>query len=219
MVDTGAVSQRRTSTPLRLLLGALAIAALGAACSSTGYSYVKNSDDKTYFKVPDKWTLYEEEELSKSLGLSPRELEQFQEGTWQVGFDASPKPSLKHLLDPRSKHPTGIASVEQLDFDASDNASIVALRNQFLDVDSAVQAGDAEILSYEMLEPDGGFHGFHLVVDIAVDGGRTITFDQTSLLDQSASKVYNLIVTCGARCYADNADQIDRVVGSWTVEA
>ena len=100
-----------------------------------------------------------------------------------------------------------------------DNASIVALRNQFLDVDSAVQAGDAEILSYEMLEPDGGFHGFHLVVDIAVDGGRTITFDQTSLLDQSASKVYNLIVTCGARCYADNADQIDRVVGSWTVEA
>jgi hypothetical protein len=30
--------------------------------------------------------------------------------------------------------------------------------------------------------------------------------------------VFNLIVTCGAKCYADNADQIDRVVGSWTVE-
>jgi hypothetical protein len=69
-----------------------------------------------------------------------------------------------------------------------------------------------------MLEPEGGFHGFHLVVDLVVDGGRTITFDQTSLLDQSSSKVFNLIVTCGAKCYADNADQIDRVVGSWTVE-
>jgi len=217
MVDTCAVT-RQTSHALRLLLGAVVITLLAAACSSTGYTYVKNSDDRTYFKVPDKWKLYEEEELSKSLGLSPRELEQYREGTWQVGFDASPRPSLKHLLDPKSKHPTGIASVEELDFDATDNASIVSLRNQFLDLDSAVQAGDAEIVDYEMLEPEGGFHGFHLVVDLVVDGGRTITFDQTSLLDQASSKVFNLIVTCGAKCYADNADQIDRVVGSWTVE-
>lgn len=217
MVDTGTVT-RQTSHVLRLLLGAVVIAVLAAACSSTGYTYVKNSDDRTYFKVPDKWKLYEEAELSKSLGLSPRELEQFREGTWQVGFDASPRPSLEHLLDPRSKHPTGIASVEELDFDGTDNASIVSLRNQFLDLDSAIQAGDAEIVDYEMLEPEGGFRGFHLVVDLAVDGGRTITFDQTSLLDQGSSKVFNLIVTCGASCYADNSDQIDRVVGSWTVE-
>ena len=58
MVDTGEVTGR-TSHPLVLLLSALAIAVLAAACSGTGYTYVKNSDDQTYFKVPDKWKLYE----------------------------------------------------------------------------------------------------------------------------------------------------------------
>ncbi len=217
MVDTGGVTPG-ASRLLRLLGGALAVTTLGAACSSTGYSYVKNSDDRTYFKVPDQWTLYGDDEVAKSLGLSPRELEQYREGTWQVGFDADPHPSLKHLLDPASKHPTGVASVEELDFESSDNASLATLRNQFLDFDTAVQSGEAEIVEYEMLQPDGGFRGFHLVVDLAVEGGRTITFDQTSLIDQSSSKIYNLIVTCGARCYTDNSEQIGNVVESWTVE-
>ena len=42
----------------------LALAVAGAACSSSGYHYVKNSDDRTYFKVPDGWKLYDEDELT-----------------------------------------------------------------------------------------------------------------------------------------------------------
>jgi len=194
----------------------LALGALGAACASTGYSYIKNSDDRTYFKVPDQWTVYDEDALTRS--LTPRERESIRESSWQVGFDASPDPSLKHLLDPRSKHPTGLASVDELGFDQSDTASLETLRNQYLEVDAAVQAGQGEIVEYELLEPEGGFRGFHLVVDLALEGGRTITFDQTTLIDQSSSRLYNLVLTCGAQCYADNADQIGRVVDSWTVE-
>jgi hypothetical protein len=222
MVDTGVVTGRRIRSKRRgvrlcaaVLLGPLAL--VGAACSSTGYSYVKDSDDRTYFKVPDQWTLFDQDALVK--GLSPRERDAALETSWQVGFDASPKPRLGHLLDPSSKHPTGIASVEELDFDSSDNASLATLRNYFIDVDSALDAGQAEIVAYEPLEPDGGFRGFHLVFDLELDGGRTITFDQTTLMDQSSSKLYNLIITCGARCYADNQDKIERVVDSWTVEA
>jgi hypothetical protein len=214
MVDTGAVSRRLH--PLHVLPGALAIAVLAAACSSTGYSYVKNSDDRTYFKVPDQWTIYDEDALTED--LAPRDRDAARETSWQVGFDASPEPSLKHLLDVKSKHPTGFAVVQELDFDAADTISLMGLRNAFFDVDAAVQNQAGEIVSYEPIELDGGFHGFHLVADLVTDSGRTVTLDQTTLLDQATSKMYALIVTCEATCYSDNTDKIDRVVGSWTVE-
>lgn len=214
MVDTGAVSRRLH--PLHVLSGALAIGVLAAACSSSGYSYVKNSDDRTYFKVPDQWTIFDEDALTED--LAPRERDTARETSWQVGFDASPKPSLRHLLDVKSKHPTGFAVVQELDFDAADTISLMGLRNAFFDVDAAVQNQAGEIVGYEPIELDGGFHGFHLVADLVTDSGRTVTLDQTTLLDQATSKMYALIVTCEATCYEDNADKIDRVVSSWTVE-
>jgi hypothetical protein len=196
---------------------ALAIGALAAACSSTGYSYVKNSDDRTYFKVPDQWTIFDEDALAAGSDLSPREQEELRESGWTVGFDASPRPSLDHINNPRARYPTGVASVNELDFDTSDNVSMAALRNWFVDVDGAVQAGQGEMIEYEPLEPEGGFRGFHMVAEVALED-RVITFDQTTLVDQATSKLYHLLVTCEARCYSDNADKIDRVVGSWTVE-
>ena len=213
MVDTGVVSRRLH--PLPVLCGVL-IAALAAACSSTGYSYVKNSHDRTYFKVPDQWKIYDEDALTED--LAPRDRDAARETSWQVGFDASPKPSLKHLLDVKSKHPTGFAVVQDLDFDAADTISLMGLRNAFFDVDAAVQNEAGEIVSYEPIELEGGFHGFHLVADLVTDSGRTVTLDQTTLLDQATSKMYALIVMCESGCYEDNADRIDRVVGSWTVE-
>jgi hypothetical protein len=215
MVDTGAVT-RRSLGSVRVVCGAVAVAALAAACSGTGYSYIKNSDDRTYFRVPDQWTLYDEDALTAD--LAPREREAARETSWQVGFDASPKPSLRHVLDVKSKHPTGFAVVQELDFDAADTLSLMGLRNAFFDVDVAVQNQAGEIITYETLELDGGFHGFHLVADLVADGGRTATLDQTTVIDQATSKMYALIIMCAAQCYADNSDKIDRVVGSWTVE-
>jgi hypothetical protein len=215
MVDTGAVIRRHL--PLGAVAVVLALALLGAACSSTGYHYVKNSDDRTYFKVPDGWKLFDEDQLTAK--LSPHERETTLESSWQVAFDASPKPSLKHLLAPRTSHPNGYATVQDLNFDASDNVSTSALRNFFFDIDSAVQGGTGSIISYEPLEPDGGFRGFRLVAEVDTPDRHVVTVDETMLLDQATSKLYALVVTCDARCYDHNSDQIERVVKSWTVEA
>ena len=73
------------------------------------------------------------------------------------------------------------------------------------------------MLTYEPLEPDGGFHGFHLVANVDADKGRVVTLDQTTLVDQATSKVYSLLVTCDADCYDHNSEQIGHVVDSWTV--
>ena len=217
MVDTGAVTRWRR--PLGLA-GVLVLVVLGAACSGSGYHYVKSSDDRTYFKVPDAWKLFDESQVLKELGkdLSPRERATERDTSWQVVFDASPRPSVKHLGDPKAKHPNGIAVVRELSFDDADSLSLGSLRNLFFDVDTAVQNQMGEIRTYDQLEPDGGLHGFHLVADVDTAAGRVVTLDQTTLVDQSTSKVYTLLVTCDAACYSHNSDQIDRVVKSWTVD-
>ena len=46
---------------------ALVATALLAACAGSGYTYVKNGDDHTYFKVPDNWKLYDEDTIVHSL--------------------------------------------------------------------------------------------------------------------------------------------------------
>ena len=219
MVDTGAVIRRRR-LPFTVAIVSLALALLGAACSSTGYHYVKNSDDHTYFKVPEAWKLYGEEQVleSYSKDLSPRERAVERDTTWQVVFDASPQPSLTHLGDPKAHHPNGIAIVRELSFDDTDTLSLVSLRNLFYDIDTAVQNQMGEVIAYEPLEPDGGFHGFHLVAEVDAEKGGVVTLDQTTLVDQATSKVYTLLVTCDAKCYDDNVGQIERVVKSWTVQ-
>ena len=56
---------RRRSGWVRSRVAALVVGAAVAltACAGTGYHYVKNSSDKTYFKVPDSWKLYNEDSV------------------------------------------------------------------------------------------------------------------------------------------------------------
>lgn len=219
MVDTGAMAGRRLR--LARIIAALAIAGLiASACASTGYHYVKNSDDKTYFKVPNEWKLFDAEQVLErnAKGLSDRETDTLRELSWEVRFDAGPKPSLRNFKKADYAHPIGIAQVEELVQEASDAASISALRNLYFDIDAAAEAGQGLIVSYEPVTLDGGFHGVHIVAEIPDEDGNTIVFNQKAVLDQLTSKFYAVVVFCNARCYDDNTDDIERLVDSWTVE-
>jgi hypothetical protein len=224
MVDTGAMG--RVPRGHRWLLALAAAAMVAAGCAGSGYQYVKNSDDHAYFKVPDDWKLYDEDAILERLGsdLTERELERARELSWRVGFDGSPKPSLRHIVSELvTKHPAGEASVQELTFDDSDAASISFLRNFILPIDSAVEQSSAEIIEYEELELDGGFHGIRIVAEIKIPEGqdttdfRPLTYSQVSLLDQGSNRVYNLFISCESTCYERNQDQIENVVESWTV--
>ena len=188
--------------------------------ADSGYHYVKNSDDHTYFRVPDGWKLFDEEAILKTFGqdLSPRQKEAQRELSWQVAFDASAKPDLENILNATAKKPTGIATVEQLSQDVSDTISIEGLRNWYVPIDESLQAGGAEVREYEPIEFDGGFRGIHLVADIDDSEGRPLTFNQISLLDQTSQRIFTLLITCSALCYEDHEGKIDKVVESWTVE-
>lgn len=196
----------------------LAAAALVAGCADSGFNYVKSSEDKTYFKVPERWTLFDEQDVLDGLGDELTETERRAEldGSWRVAFDASPDPTLRHLGAAGAAHPSGLAVVRTLDFDVADAISNEALRNYFFDVDTALQDGSGEVVEYEELQLDGGFRGIHLVATIDVSGQR-MKFDQTALLDQGTTKLYALLVSCSNVCYDDNEGQIRNVVDSWTV--
>jgi hypothetical protein len=196
----------------------LAFGVLVAGCSGGGYHYVKSSEDKTYFKVPSRWTLFDEGDIIDGFGrdLTDSERRAELDGAWQVAFDAAPKPSLEHVVDARADHPSGLAVVRSLDFDTADAISTSSLRNFFVDIDTGLQEGTADVTEYEELQLDGGFRGIHMVATVEVSG-RPMTIDQTMLLDQATTKLYVLLVSCSNVCYEDNEGQIQRVVDSWTV--
>jgi hypothetical protein len=112
-----------------------------------------------------------------------------------------------------------LALVERLSFSGADTLSMQSLRNQFFDIDTAVQNNSATLINYESRNLSGGFHGFHLVASLGNGSPKMITVDQTSVVNASLSRVYNLLVTCRSTCYEKYKSRIEQVVTSWTVRA
>jgi hypothetical protein len=200
--------------------GALVVGAavLLTACAGTGYHYVSNSSDHTYFKVPDNWKLYDQNTVLDALkkSLSKDEIQQRRDTSWTTIFDASPEPSLSHLVSGNVQYPVGQAVVEQLSQDTSDSVSLQSLRNLFYNVDDALNNGTAHVSSYNLVEFNGGFHGSHLVARLDTKKG-SITFNQIAVIDQGTSKVYAISVACSSDCYDKYQSKIDNVMSSWTV--
>jgi hypothetical protein len=201
-----------------LIAAGLVVMVAVAGCSSD-YHYVSNSGDRTYFKVPSKWTLFDENDIIKGIGSSLTDAQRQAEldQNWRVAFDAAPKPTLRHLGATTAKDPSGIAVVRNLTFDAADGLSLSSLRNYFFDVDTALQDQTGEIVAYDELQLNGGFHGSHLVANLTMADGGVMTIDQTVLVDQATTKLYALLVSCSDVCYEKNSGDIKKVVDSWTV--
>jgi hypothetical protein len=211
---TGALGRVRSAAMLLLVAAPLVL----AACAGTGYHYVKSSEDKTYFKVPENWHLYDEESVLGALegDLSKDEIEARRDTTWMSVFDADPDPSLDHVASRQPNYPVGRAIVQPLSPEASDSASLQSLRNLFFEVDSALEAGSATVRTYEPVQLDGGFHGSHLVANLS-NKKATLTVNQVAVFDQATSKLYAISIYCSTACYDKYESKIQAVIDSWTV--
>jgi hypothetical protein len=193
-----------------------------ASCAESGHRFVKNSSEGVYFKIPRAWKLYDEDAVVKSLSqdLSPQEEDALKQVSWNVGFDADPEPSIKHLNKLVTEHPTGIARVAELEPAERDIASLSYLRNLVIPVDQLLEQDESSV---QLLDREdvthSGFHGLRFKFNVkAPEGGSFVTFDQVALVDDQTSQVYLLVVSCEARCFEDNKGTIDKVVDSWTVK-
>jgi hypothetical protein len=205
---------------LLAVVGAVAVSS--AACSTSGYTYVKNSGEGAYFKVPDSWQLYK---------LDPNALPDDRpfpdganqlKGPWRIVFDADPKPSVSHFQEDVPQSVVGQASISTISQGSRDQVSNVDLRALALDSTAdpiaLYQQGntDIEIVKYEALTTRDGFRGNRIVLNKLINGSY-VTIDQIALVDPGTTTLYRFLVKCASKCYLQHRNEIDTVVDSWQI--
>ena len=171
-------------------------------------------------RVPSDWTLYDEDELLESSDESPESKEQFKELSWSVAFDASPKPSLDHILTV-SDHPTGLVQVRRLLPGQRDTFSLSELRSVLLRFDplsnEAQLQGDVEVLDSKEIK-QGNLNGSELLLNLKTGDGDLVKWRQIALVDSALTRVHVLAISCDDECYSANESVIDKIVDSWKVK-
>ncbi len=198
----------------------LASVLLLAACTSS-YTYIKNSSVKTYFKVPNQWHIFDENQIFRSQisGLSPQGEAAAKASIWMVAFDASPKPSLAHFFSGSSPYPQGFAQVRQLSEEQKDSLSLGSIRNSVFPLNQ-LQSEDptsVELLQNSDLVLEGGIHGNRIVFNVRL-GSTFYSVNQTGLVNPQTSLLYLFVIGCEAHCYLNHKGTIDEIVSSWTVK-
>jgi hypothetical protein len=221
----------------------IASAVMLTACGSPDYTYVKNSNDKLYFKVPATWERIDQGALDSEQFADPESsTARVQKAlNWSIAYDADTDPSPRHIFGPHAEEPVVYARVQRLladeqlaglggiasNFSRRGEISFDKMHDVVLPVTStarqaAAQQGIAlpgfELLIDEVITPGDGLRGVHSVFNYRVNG-VVQTFDQTVLANDDASKEYLLLVRCSARCYREQSDEISTITKSMTVRA
>ena len=208
---------------LRHLFSVAALIIVGllvTGCVAPQYTYVTDSADSAYFKVPPSWGQVNQNTLQNAEGQAS------QEGTylWSRAYDDTVKPSINNVFS-STNHPVAYASVLGLSSTQRSDVSFNSMRDLLLPVTST--ARNAAAANHEQLS------GFASLADQVItdrhndrgireifdyDLGTTLeTFDLTVLTNSSTTKLYFLLVHCSAACFADEYKQIATVVGSFAV--
>ena len=222
----GRRSRGRPGVRALLLLCVAAAVATLAGCGAPQYTYVTNSADRTYVKLPTTWRPIDKKALDDAIGLDPA-LSDAQRGLWLEGYDADSSPSPLHLFGPSAAAPAAFVSVQQVPESARGQFSLDKLRDLFYPVSpSAREAAqmhpttglaDFALISDSVLTPGKGLRGVHSVFRYRMGEGPLQMIDQTAYLNDDASKLYMFFVRCSTECYQQRQQEIGNVVSSFTV--
>jgi hypothetical protein len=216
-------------TRLLSMVAGLSAAVLFTACAKPTYTFVTNSDDHLYFKVPASWSEIKQRDLDKfaSPGLDDAAAAALRAQTWTIAFDAGDKPSIAHIFSPQVKAPVVFARVLRSSSGDTTTVTLDALRDFFLPVTKTARmtarASGSELPGFRsivdhVMSRDDGLSGVHEVFRYNVSGVMQ-TFDQTALVTKDASRVYILLVRCTQACYADRQGELATVVRSFIVKS
>ena len=190
-----------------------------AGCLSPDYTYVADSSDKAYFKVPPSWREVSPSSLQQVEGQSSQ-------GTylWSRAYDDSASPSVRDVFSSSSK-PVAYASVLGLSASQASDVSFNSMRDLLLPVTSTARnAASAahvvltgfQLLSDQMVTDSHHDRGIREIFDYDL-GITPETFDLTVMTNSDTTKLFFLLVHCQTASFAANYPQIEKVVGSFTV--
>jgi hypothetical protein len=201
----------------------LLAAALLAGCGAPRYTYVKNSADHMYVKIPASWHSIDQKDLDNAIGLDPAE-DASSRGLWLQGYDAADTPSALHLFGSSAPEPAVLVSVQQVPQASRGGLSLDGLRDFFFPVSPTARQNNQNpqltgfgLLADDVLTPGDGVRGVHTVFRYRLGGGPPQMMDQTGYLNDDASKLYLLLVRCSNTCYKDRHGEIENVVSSFTI--
>jgi hypothetical protein len=199
------------------------------ACGAPEFTYVKNSGEKTYFKVPHEWHEISEKELDDAIISSDSYAAAgLRERTWFVAYDAAAEPTPEHVFPLQvTDQPIVYAQIIQLDEEEQGGISMDAMRNIYLPYTPAAREATAEQsmltgfdpLIDQVITPSDGVHGVHVAYEYTLPGGVPHIFDQTVLVNNASDRLYALIIKCSTRCYRDRADELGKIASSFTVRS
>lgn len=208
-----------------------AVIAAAGACGAPEFTYVKNSGQKTYFKVPHEWHQIDTDDLDDALGQTNPDSassQMRQQLWWSVAYDASADPSPVHLVTNNvTDEPIVYARVAQLTETQQNAVSLDMLRDVFLPVTDDAREATAdtselsgfELVHDEVLTPANGLHGVREVFDYQLPSGVMHTFDETALVNNDSSTLYLMIIRCSSACYRERSTELDTIATSFTVRS
>jgi hypothetical protein len=203
-----------------LLMGALATVGL-SACGSPAFTYVADSSASTYYKVPTQWHQISQKDLNAALQAAGGS----SAGVWSTAFDASPAPSANHNDSVSLTKPFVFAEVGHLSSTGTNQLSYDAMRDLWLPVTSTTRQTDASAgfagtnftqLRDQMISGKQGVHGVRETFKYTFSG-VTDTFDEEVLTNADQTILYTVQVHCTETCYAQNQNNINTVMSSFTV--
>lgn len=215
--------------------GAAAVVVVLAGCGADD-AYVENADDSLYLKLPTNWVRYEEQEIYEEPfatggdALSTLDIIREVDTNWLVGFGGDDLATPSEVLGFAANTPVGFTAVVALVGPARESFDVVAQRSfgwpplaTGMPLDPVAfyrenPRGDVEVFAYEEFEVPGRGHGTRVRAGFDGIGDDTVIRDITVVLDALSTEVYVLSVGCYAHCFLANAEAIDDVVSSFTLE-
>jgi len=213
-----------------------AVLTLGG-CGEVPYTYVSNSEDKTFFKVPSGWSEADVKPVDDYFAWSLFNVEpdsatrgQVDQIMWSAVYDSDEDPTGHHMVTsyPTSA-PVAYSFVLHMPEPLRGPVSLDYLRNIFLPVTESVraaydQAGDSgltgfELLKDEVLTPADGIRGVRVVYNYRLSSGVVHTLDLTAHANNDSSVIYLLLIRCTAACYQERADELNEIATSFTVRS
>jgi hypothetical protein len=222
----------------------LVAAVLLGACGDSEFRYVSNASINTYLKVPSDWKVYTHDDLvgaeidAARLANQPTSLIDVlvnREFQWRMAFDGDPQPSVEHTLT-LAEEPVVEVSVRALDPDEHDQVSFAALRNVIVNYDELKQEAASDIagrsvgivgeststfrpIDEEELHYDGGVRGVRLRYVLRPNASSPFyAFDQTTLVDAKAERLYVLLIRSGEAQFLRHNQLFTEIAKSFTVK-
>ncbi|WP_162795532.1 hypothetical protein [Nonomuraea lactucae] len=201
-----------------------------SACGQPDYTYVRDREGTTYFKVPSSFAQLDAYPIELYLsGDHPHSQAALlrRQRVWSTAFDQSAKPSVEHLLG--SYEPFVYATVHRLTEEQRDAVSLDVLRDFVLPVTKTVRdAYTARAMASGRPPAFAGFEQLDDKVLLLERGARGVrvrfnyqigrdvqTFDHTAILDEQGGTVSVMLMGCQSICYRQRAAEFDRIAESF----